>query len=371
MSGEEILKTALHGLHVKAGAKMAPFAGYDMPIQYPLGIMQEHLHCRAKAGLFDVSHMGQITMRGKDIAKKLEKLVVGDIQELKPGQIKYSVFTNEAGGILDDLMITNNGDHFYLVVNAACKRADAAHLRAQLQDLEIMEHEDWALLAIQGPVAATIMARHIPGIDKMPFMTLTTTKLNGVEVRISRSGYTGEDGYEISVPNDQAAAMAEFLLREESLAWIGLGARDTLRLEAGLCLYGHDMNETTTPIEASLTWAIGKRRRVEGGFLGDKVILDQLKNGAHKKRVGFKPDGRAIAREGVEIHAVNDRKIGVVTSGGFAPTLQAPIAMGYVETQHAVMASKVDLMIRGAAHPATIVPMPFVPQRYYRGEKAA
>jgi aminomethyltransferase len=346
---------------------MVPFAGYDMPIQYPKGIVTEHNHTRTKAGLFDVSHMGQVILRGSDVVKKLERLVVADLAEVAKDHIKYSLFTNEAGGILDDLMITNRGDHLYLVVNAACKHSDIAHMQKYL-DVTVEEKADWALLALQGPAAAAIMARHIPGIDKMAFMSLIETKLNNWPVRISRSGYTGEDGYEISIANEHAAACAEMLLNDKDVMMIGLGARDTLRLEAGLCLYGHDMNDETTPVEASLNWTVGKRRREEGGFFGSNNILRQMADGGGAiKRVGIKPDGRTIAREMTEIRNEKNEKIGVITSGTFSVTLQAPIAMGYVIKDMAKVGNKVNLMVRDQSVPATIAPMPFVPQRYYRG----
>jgi len=365
---ETILTTPLNALHRELGAKMVPFAGYDMPVQYPMGVLKEHLHTREKAGLFDVSHMGQVILRGADPAAALETLVPGDLKALGLGRMRYSFFTNGSGGILDDLMITNMGDHLFVVVNAACKVADIAHMREHLKGVDI-EYlgDDRGLLALQGPMAHIVLARFIPEAATMPFMSALTGSIQGVPVIVTRSGYTGEDGYEVSVDAADAEKIARLFLAQEEVAPIGLGARDSLRLEAGLCLYGHDLDATTTPVEAGLTWAISKRRREEGGFPGDAVVKAQLKDGAARKRVGIVPEGRAPAREGTEIQDMDGRVIGTVTSGGFGPTLNGPMAMGYVDAGHAAAGTPVQLVVRGKPLPAKVAPMPFVPQRYYRG----
>lgn len=367
------LRTALHALHVELGARMAPFAGYDMPIQYAKGILNEHLHTRASAGLFDVSHMGQGILIGRDAIRKLETLVPGDLQALAQNRIRYTQFLNASGGILDDLMVTRlapaaNGDErLFLVVNAACKDADFARLRAALPDLKLDVFADHALIALQGPKAASVLARYVPGIDVIPFMSLTQATWKGVELVITRSGYTGEDGYEISLPNSSALSFARDLLAQEEVEPIGLGARDSLRLEAGLCLYGHDIDETTSPVEGALTWSISKRRRAEGGFPGAERIQRELKDGPSRLRVGLLPEGRAPAREGTQIMSADDVEIGVVTSGGFGPTLNGPLAMGYVRADHASIGTPVKLIVRGKPLPAKIVALPFVPNRFYRG----
>jgi len=337
-----------------------------MPVQYPTGVLSEHLHTRSKAGLFDVSHMGQIRLSGKDVVAGLEALVPGDIAGLGPDRVRYTQFTAPSGGILDDLMVTNRGDHLFLVVNAGTKLEDLAHLKSQLRgDIEIEYLDNRALLALQGPAAVSVIARLAPQLELLPFMSATTAILAGISCLVTRSGYTGEDGFEISVDQDQAIALAERLLDEDEVAPIGLGARDSLRLEAGLCLYGHDIDATTTPVEASLTWSIGKRRRVEGGFPGADIILDQLRVGPSRQRVGILPEGRAPAREHT---AITDgvRTIGAITSGGFGPTIGGPVAMGYVESSFATPGTEVHLIVRGIARPARIVPLPFTPSRYYR-----
>ncbi|HEU0072051.1 MAG TPA: glycine cleavage system aminomethyltransferase GcvT [Alphaproteobacteria bacterium] len=366
-STEQTLRTSLHGLHVALGAKMVPFAGYDMPVQYPAGIMAEHQHCRAEAGLFDVSHMGQVKLIGPDAAKALEALVPGDIQALKPGEMRYTLFTNETGGILDDLIVTNAGDHLFVVVNAGCKAQDIAHMKAKLpSSIKVEVLADHALLALQGPSAAKVMARFAPEAVKLRFMTAAAMKIQGVDCFVTRSGYTGEDGFEISIPNDKAEALAKALLAEPEVKPIGLGARDSLRLEAGLCLYGHDIDQSTTPIEAGLAWAIGKRRREEGGFPGADMILAHLKGGAPRRRVGILPEGRAPAREHTQIQGTDERALGEVTSGGFGPTVGGPIAMGYVEAAYAKPGTVVNLVVRGTPRPAQVVAMPFVPNRYFK-----
>lgn len=360
-------RTALHALHRALGAKMVPFAGYDMPVQYPDGIIAEHQHTRAQASLFDVSHMGQVRLTGADAAGALETLVPGDLRALKPGEMRYTLFTNDVGGILDDLIVTNAGDHLFVVVNAACKDADIAHLRARLPaGVAIEPLADRALLAVQGPAAATVLARLAPASASLKFMSAAAMDVAGVRCFVTRSGYTGEDGFEISVPNDHAESLAKRLLDEPEVRAAGLGARDTLRLEAGLCLYGHDIDGTTTPIEAGLAWTIGKRRRAEGGFPGAEIILAQLRAGPARKRVGLKPEGRAPAREHTEIQDANGNTIGEVTSGGFGPTVGGPIAMGYVTAAFAAPGAAVNLMVRGTARPAQIVPLPFLPSRYFK-----
>lgn len=365
MTETALLKTPLHALHVELGAKMVPFAGYDMPVQYPAGVKAEHLHTRAKAGLFDVSHMGQVKLTGADAARDLERLVPGDLEGLAVGQMRYSMFTNEAGGILDDLMVCRIEDGLMVVVNAACKDADIAHMRVHLSS-EITVLEDRALIALQGPGAEAALSALAPAAATLSFMTGAEMDVDGAACFVTRSGYTGEDGYEISVPADQAEALARKLLAQNDVEAIGLGARDSLRLEAGLCLYGHDIDETTTPVEAALTWSIGKRRREEGGFPGAEIILDQIKNGTPRKRVGILPDGRAPAREGTEIQAPDGTSIGSITSGGFGPSLEAPLAMGYVTTEHAAAGSALNVVVRGKALPAKTAKMPFVPNGYKR-----
>lgn len=365
MPDETLLKTPLHGLHLEIGARMVPFAGYDMPVQYPSGVKAEHLHTRAKVGLFDVSHMGQITLTGADAVRDLERLVPGDLEGLAVGQMRYSMFTNEAGGILDDLMVCRIEDGVLVVVNAACKQADIAHMQAHLSS-KITVLEDRALIALQGPGAEKALSALAPAAATLSFMTGAEMDIDGTACFVTRSGYTGEDGYEISLPGDHADALARRLLAQNDIEAIGLGARDSLRLEAGLCLYGHDINETTTPVEAALAWSIGKRRRATGGFPGADVILDQIKNGAPRKRVGILPNGRAPARDGTAIQAPDGTGIGTITSGGFGPSLEAPLAMGYVTAEHAAAGSAVDVVIRGKALPAKTARLPFIANSYKR-----
>jgi len=354
---------------------MVPFAGYDMPVQYRLGVLKEHLWTREKAGLFDVAHMGICFLQGPDhetTARALEALVPADIVGLQPGQQRYSQLLAEDGGILDDLMVTRSPEpagngNLVLVVNAACKEADYAHIRARLPDnVKLFVADQRALMALQGPAAATVLARHIPDIDRLAFMAGTFAPLEGQTAFITRSGYTGEDGYEIAVPNAVAAAVWQRLAGEAEVEPIGLGARDSLRLEAGLCLYGHDIDTTTSPIEAGLQWSIQKRRRIEGGFPGATRVQKELANGPSRKRVGIKPDGRAPAREGTEILSADGTPIGKVTSGGFGPSVNGPIAMGYVTTPHAAPGTKLQLVVRGKPLPAEVAAMPFVPHRYVR-----
>jgi aminomethyltransferase len=367
-----LARTPLHALHLALGAKMAGFAGYDMPINYPMGVLQEHLHTRAHAGLFDVSHMGQAWLSGKDAAARLETLVPGDLAALAPGRTRYTQLLDAEAGILDDLMVTRvsgsaGGEEvLFLVVNAGRKAQDFAHIAAALPDLTLEVLPDRALIALQGPRAAAALATLVPGHDTQPFMSMTKARWNGATLYVSRSGYTGEDGYEISIPADAAEAFANALLALPEVKPIGLGARDSLRLEAGLCLYGHDIDTTTTPAEAQLMWSISKRRRAEGGFPGAARLQAQIAQGPARRRVGIRPEGRAPAREGVEIHA-GGRKIGVVTSGGFGPSVNGPVAMGYVEAAQAAPGTKVELIVRGKALPGEVVALPFTPARFYRG----
>lgn len=367
-SHEPLKTTPLHALHLELKGKMVPFAGYDMPVQYPLGILKEHQHTREKVGLFDVSHMGQVRLTGSDPAAALETLVPGDIKGLGVGRMRYTLFLNEQGGILDDLMVTNMGDHLFLVVNAACKHQDVAHMKAKLAGVaEVELLDDLALMALQGPQAAAVLARFIPEAATMKFMSCLSATFKGVPVTITRSGYTGEDGYEISCDKSDAESIARTLLAEAEVDAIGLGARDSLRLEAGLCLYGHDIDTGTTPVEGALEWALPKRRRAEGGFPGYEIIARQLSEGAPRRRVGIRPEGRQPAREHTEIVDADGKIIGEVTSGGFGPTANGPVAMGYVDAAHCALDTPVQLMVRGKPLAARVAAMPFVPQRYYRG----
>ena len=369
MSDIDLLTTPLDSLHRQLGAKMVAFAGYAMPVQYPLGVMGEHLHTRQGAGLFDVSHMGQAMIEADDPATLLESLVPGDIQGLSVGRTRYSVFTNEAGGILDDLMISKlSATRLFLVVNAACKDADFAHLAAALAGKAVLTRlDDHALLALQGPKAAVVMAKLAPGAESQKFMSIAEYAVAGITCLVTRSGYTGEDGYEISVPAAQAEQLARALLAEEGVAPIGLGARDSLRLEAGLCLYGSDIDTTTTPVEAGLSWVIGKRRREQGGFPGAAVICKQLAEGAPRRRVGILPVGRAPARAHTAITDVDGTALGEITSGGFGPSADGPVAMGYVPAGFAVPGMPLKLVIRGKAVDAHVALLPFVSHSYYKG----
>jgi aminomethyltransferase len=370
----ELRHLALEALHLRLGAKLVPFAGYAMPVQYPAGVMKEHLHTRAAAGLFDVSHMGQVILWPcagmENLMLAFERLMPVDVLGLAPGRQRYGLFTNDEGGILDDLMFANRGHHLFVVVNAACKAADIAHMRVQLsQAAEVIEVTDRALLALQGPQAEAVLERLVPGTAAMRFMDVGSHAWEGAELWISRSGYTGEDGFEISVPDSHAMAFAEALLAEPEVAPIGLGARDSLRLEAGLCLYGHDIDTTTSPVEAGLTWAIQKARRAggarAGGFPGAARILRDLVEGPARQRVGLRPEGRAPMREGTALfHDV--QPIGHVTSGGFGPTLEAPIAMGYVPTALAAPGTALTGEVRGKQLPVTVSDLPFRPSTYKR-----
>lgn len=387
MAGQDsktLKRTPLHGLHLSLGAKMVEFAGYEMPVQYPDGVLKEHLHTREKAGLFDVSHMGQAFLKTKrlplggeeaheDVAAAIESLIPGEIRKLKKGGMRYSVLLNDKGGILDDLMITRPERDdlqgmLFIVVNAAMKAQDFALIEKKLGDgaeLEILAQR--SLIALQGPKAAGVVEALLPGAAAQTFMTMKPYDWNGVHLIVSRCGYTGEDGFEISVPNDHAEALAKTLLAHPDVAPIGLGARDSLRLEAGLCLYGHDLNSGISPVEGNISFVLGKRRREEGGFPGAGRILKEYAEGPAKLRVGILPEGRAPAREGVEIQSADGKRIGEITSGGFGPTAGGPVAMGYVDKAFAATGTPVQLMVRGKALPAKIADMPFVPHRYYRG----
>jgi len=374
----DLKRTPLHALHGELGAKMTPFAGYDMPLQYPMGVLREHQHCRGQAGLFDVSHMGQVLIVPKactleDAALALERLVPVNIAGLPEDRQRYGFFTNDAGGIEDDLMIANRGDHLFLVVNAACKAADLARLRAGLGDTcEVIEVADRALLALQGPAAEAAMLPIVFDVTGMRFMDVMVAPSDFGPLWISRSGYTGEDGFEISVKADRAEDLARALLGDANVAPIGLGARDSLRLEAGLCLYGKDMDAATTPVEADLAWAIQKVRRLggdrEGGFPGHDVILRQFSEGAARKRVGLRPDGRAPMREGTQIFADADADtpIGVVTSGAYGPWIEAPMSMAYLASDHTAPGTVVHGEVRGKRLPATITALPFRPAHFKR-----
>jgi aminomethyltransferase len=374
----ELKRTPLYDLHVRLGARMVAFAGYDMPVQYASGILKEHLHTRAAAGLFDVSHMGQIALRPRtgrveDAARALEALVPGDMLGLAVNRQRYTLFTNIMGGVLDDLMVSNQGDHLMLVVNAARRAADEAHLRSHLSvSCAIKPLSDHALIALQGPKAEAVLAAFAPEVRAMAFMDVRTVSFFGAACVVSRSGYTGEDGFEISVPAPAAEAMCEALLRDPVVAPVGLGARDSLRLEAGLCLYGSDLDETTTPVEAALEWTIPKARRNGGdrggGFPGAKTILRQLVTGAARRRVGLRPEGRAPVRRGTCLFRLADdtTPVGIVTSGGFGPNLNAPISMGYVSSDTAMPNTRLFAEVRGKRLPVTVSQLPFVPTRYKR-----
>ena len=371
-----VRQTPLHALHVELGARMAPFAGYDMPIQYPTASWPSICIPARAAGLFDVSHMGQALLEGPDqrsVAAFLEALVSADILDLAPGRQRYTQFLNEHGGIVDDLMVDSPTRRRRRPAARRQRGAQGRRLRspsrAPAGDLRLTPLDDAALIAIQGPLAAPAFARLAPGqaLQDMPFMSARTAFLGDVETFVSRSGYTGEDGFEISLPAARADMLARALLTQPDVAPIGLGARDSLRLEAGLCLYGHELDESVDPIEASLAWSIQKRRRAEGGFPGVERIRNALANGPGRVRVGFRPDGRAPAREGAEIVSVDGRRVGVVTSGGFGPSVGAPIAMGFVDRAHSSVGAAVALVVRGKALNARVVAMPFHPHAYYRG----
>jgi len=366
----DLKRTCLYDMHLSLGAKMVPFAGHEMPVQYPMGVMGEHLHTRAQAGLFDVSHMGQVILGARGAAEALEALVPVDVLDLPEGRQRYAFFTNDEGGILDDLMIANRGDHLFLVVNAACKAEDIAHLQAHVAGVEPVL--DRALVALQGPAAATALARLVPGAEDLRFMDVATLAWNDADLWISRSGYTGEDGFEISLPEHRAEDFCRALLDMDEVAPIGLGARDSLRLEAGLCLYGHDIDTTTTPTEAGLNWAIAKVRRTggarAGGFPGAGRILRELTDGPARLRVGLRPESRAPMREGTALFATEEAAapVGHVTSGAFGPSIGAPMSMGYLPTGLAIPGTRVWGEVRGKRMAAQIVSLPFRPSTYHK-----
>ena len=371
----DLLQLPLHALHVELGGRMVPFAGYEMPVQYPAGVMAEHLHTRAAVGLFDVSHMGQVILRPRDgmaaLVAGFEAMMPVDVAGLAEGRQRYGLFTNDAGGILDDLMFANRGDHLFVVVNAACKAADIAHLQAHLDAVAVVEAiTDRALLALQGPLAEAALSRLVPGVAAMRFMDVVVFDSLFGALWISRSGYTGEDGFEISVPDGGARGLADALLASPEVAPIGLGARDSLRLEAGLCLYGHDIDEGTSPVEAALTWAIQKVRRTggarAGGFPGAARILRELDEGPERKRIGLRPDGRAPMREGTLLFAPDGTPVGTVTSGGFGPSVSAPLAMGYVARHFADVGTALTGEVRGKHLGVTVCELPFQPTTYKR-----
>jgi aminomethyltransferase len=374
----ELEKTPLHALNLSLGARMVPFAGYDMPVQFAPGVLKEHLHTRAAAGLFDVSHMGQVIVRARsgnnaDAAQALEKLVPVDVVGLGEGRQRYALFTNDTGGILDDLMIANRGDHFYVVVNAACKQADVAHMQAMIGDTcEVTLADDRALIALQGPRAAAVLAELWADVSSMRFMDVRACDLHDADCIVSRSGYTGEDGFEISIPALLAEAVCRRLLDHPDVMPIGLGARDSLRLEAGLCLYGNDIDTGTTPVEAGLEWAIQKVRRNggarAGGFPGADIILAQLENGTERRRVGLKPQGRAPVRGGAVLASDPEGEdiVGTVTSGGFGPNVDGPVAMGYVATSASAPGTELYAGVRGKFLPVTVSSLPFVKSNFKR-----
>ena len=365
-------RTALYPLHVEAGAKIVTFAGYEMPVQYPAGIIKEHLHTREKAGLFDVSHMGQISVSGENAALLLESLIPVDIVNLQPGKQRYALFLNKNGGVMDDLMIARVSENeFSLVVNAACKDNDFAHLKSKLGDkLEINMATDRSLVALQGPESANVMQRLGHDLSDMGFMDIRSLNIMGIDCSMTRSGYTGEDGFEISMNDDNASDLANLLLEDKDVEWVGLGARDSLRLEAGLCLYGHDMNEQTTPLEANLLWAISKARRPggerSGGFPGEHLVMPQIPRNVDTLLVGLKPEGRAPIREGAIIEDSLGKEIGHVTSGGFSPSLGQPICIGYVSIDFSEQGTPLNAVVRDKRLPVTVTNIPFVPRNYYR-----
>ncbi|MES2686568.1 MAG: glycine cleavage system aminomethyltransferase GcvT [Pseudomonadota bacterium] len=369
-----LLKTPLHALHLELGARMVPFAGYSMPVQYPAGLMAEHIHTRTAAGLFDVSHMGQLRLAGPDAAAALETLIPVDVIGLAVGKQRYGLLLNEDGGIIDDLMFFNRGEDIFVIVNGACKIGDIAHIQQKIGSrCEVIPMPDMALLALQGPLAVSALSRLAPGVEKLVFMTGGRFSIAGCDCFLTRSGYTGEDGFEISVPADQADTLARALLAQPEVKPIGLGARNSLRLEAGLCLYGNDLDTSTTPVEASLNWAIQKVRRNggerAGGFPGAAKVLAQLDAPASlaRKRVGLIALERVPVREHTELHDGEGRRIGEVTSGLLAPTIDKPVAMAYVEPAFAVIGTRLNAMVRGKAVPMEVSAMPFVPARYFRG----
>lgn len=371
-SNVPLAQTALYDLHQELGARMVPFAGYSMPVQYPAGILREHEHTREAAGLFDVSHMGQVVIEGAGTAEMLESLVPVDVKSLGVNQQTYALFTNDKGGVLDDLIITRwSEERFFLVVNAACKTQDIAHLSSALSGQSLTVLENQSLLALQGPKAREVMAELVPAAAALTFMQGASVEIDGHTAYVTCSGYTGEDGFEISLPDAAAVVFAKRLLADKRVEPIGLGARDSLRLEAGLCLYGHELTQDITPVEASLLWSVSKTRRADGaragGFPGAKIIFAQMSNGVDRKRVGLKVDGKRPVREGQSVCDDSGAVIGEICSAGFGATIKAPIAMAYVNAAHAKVGTELTVEVRGKHLPVTVTKMPFHPQRYYRG----
>ncbi|MFK8048513.1 MAG: glycine cleavage system aminomethyltransferase GcvT [Halioglobus sp.] len=367
-----LLTTPLDVLHRELGAKMVPFAGYEMPVQYPSGIIKEHLHTRALAGLFDVSHMGQVVVAGPDSAKMLESLVPADLEGLAIGAQTYTLFTDDHGGVLDDLIVTRwSEQEFFLVVNAACKEQDIAHLRAHLGENSFRVLEDQALLALQGPAARQIMKIICPGSEQLTFMSGCHTQWEGIDVYISCSGYTGEDGFEISVPGENAEALARKILQFPEALPIGLGARDSLRLEAGLCLYGHELSPQIDPIQAGLIWSISKTRRPDGaragGFPGASVIFERMKTSTDLKRVGLVVDGKRPVREGQLVLGENGEPVGEICSAGYGASVGGPIAVAYINRGLGDPGTALSVDVRGKSIPVTVARLPFSPQNYFRG----
>jgi len=367
----DLKHTSLYQLHQELGAKLVPFAGFAMPVSFPLGIIKEHQHTREQAGLFDVSHMGQLIISGEGVAKALEALVPVDLEALEMNQQSYALLTNEGGGVIDDLMVTRLEENkFFLVINAACKDKDISHLRANLKGLDIQVLDDQALLALQGPSAKDVIARYVDGLEDLGFMWGMQAEIEGISCYINRAGYTGEDGFEISISNSEAEKFARLLLIHKEVEAVGLGARDSLRLESGLCLYGHELSEDISPVEAGLIWSISKSRRLagvkQGGFLGAERILEQIQTGASIKRVGLKIDGRVAAREGAELVSEDGSRIGEVSSGGFGPTIGSPVAIAYVQKEFAEVGTELQAVVRNKKLAASVCKLPFVPQSYYR-----
>lgn len=363
---EQLKQTALHALHLEFGGIMVEFAGWELPFQYPEGSIAEHNQCRKKAALFDISHLGQVELHGLNCAEKLESLVPSNLKNLAPGQARYTFFTNESGRIMDDLIVSNTGDHLFVVVNASMRDQDIGHMRKNLEDIDVQEVLNRSLIALQGPSAAKVLATHFKAAVNLKFMQTTIANIQGIECRVSRMGFTGEDGFEISIPQEAAIYITKLLLAHEDCKLAGLAARETLRLEAGLCLYGNDIDDSTTPVEASLDWAIPRKRREEGGFFGSQQILNEIENGARRKLIGIRPEGKTSARIGVEIVSLEGNKIGVITSGGYGPTVLGPVAMGYVAIDHAQPGNRVELIIRGKRRPAIVCSLPYIKKNYKR-----
>ncbi len=361
----DLRHTPLHALHIELGGRLVDFAGWELPIQYE-GVIAEHNWCRTSAGLFDVSHMGVVELHGDDPATALERLTPAAITTLLPGKIRYSLFTLDNGGVLDDLMVTNSESHLTLVVNAARREVDLPHLRAGLPEIDVVERDDLALLALQGPLAVTALARLAPAVADLFFLEATTVEIDGAQIGVSRSGYTGEDGFELTVANDDADRIARLLLAQPEVKPAGLGARDTLRLEASLCLYGHELDETTSPVEADLSWTMPKRRREAKDFPGADVIMDQYDNGPARVRVGLAPTGKRPVRDGTSLRTADGQPAGIVSSGGYGPTVERPVAMGYVSTELSAIGTKLVADVRGNDVEIEVCELPFAPHRYHR-----